>query len=94
MWLGGFRPGKQHCLSTKCKADASPNARAVTIPRTDGGLRMIKKALLIILLTVIFTMLLVSTSSSAFAAPKKVKQQIAETPPATKAEKIKCLKVI
>ena len=49
---------------------------------------MIKKALLIILLTTIFTMLLISTASSAFAAPKKVKQQIAETPPATKAEKI------
>ena len=49
---------------------------------------MIKKTLLIILLTIIFTMLLLSTTSSAFAAPKKVKQQIAETPPATKAEKI------
>ena len=49
---------------------------------------MIKKALLIIILTIIFTMLLLSTTSSAFAAPKKVKQQITETPPATKAEKI------
>ena len=49
---------------------------------------MIKKTLLIILLTIIFTMLLLSTTSSAFAAPKKVKQQIAETPPATKAEKM------
>ena len=49
---------------------------------------MIKKSLLIILLTIIFTMLLISTASSAFAAPKKVKQQITEAPPASKAEKI------
>jgi hypothetical protein len=90
MWLGSFRSGKQHFIPEKRQAHAQTNALSVGIPGTDGGLRMkfkLRKIATIFVVVVCLQALLIIFVQDSIAASKKVKQQIAATPPVTKSEK-------